>query len=65
MGDLFDANFKTTLPATEADNLDLTKADEKVQGNARKLNTIGMGALALVMETPQMINTIALKVVVI
>ncbi len=49
MGALFDANFKTSLPATEADILNLTKPNEKVQDNARKLKALGMGILALVM----------------
>ncbi len=60
MGALFDANFETTLPAIEANNLDLNKPDEKVQDNERKLSTLGMGALSLVM-TPQMINMIDLE----
>ncbi len=56
MGALFDVNCKTTLPATEASNLDLTKSDEKAQDNARKLNALGMVTLELVMKTPQMIT---------
>ncbi len=60
MGALFDANFENTLPATEAAVLDLTNNSEKKQDAARKLNSLGMGALALVMENLQMINMIAL-----
>ncbi len=61
MGALFDANFENTLPATEAAVLDLTNYNEKKRDTDRKLNALGMGALALVMETPQMINMISLE----
>ncbi len=46
MGALFDAVFETTLPSTEASNLDLTKPDEKAQDDARRLNALRIGALA-------------------
>ncbi len=49
MGALFEANFNTTLPATEAAVLDPNNDNEKKQ-KARKLNALGMGPLALVME---------------
>ena len=61
MGVLFDANFENTLPDTEEAVLDLTNDNEKKQDAARKLNALGMGALALVMEIPQMIIMIALE----
>ena len=61
MGALFDANFESTLPATEAAVLNLSNDNEKKHDSARKLNALGMGTLALVMETPQMINMIALE----
>ena len=41
--------------------LDLNNENEKKKDTARILNALGMGALALVMETPQMINMIALE----
>ena len=59
MGALFDTNLETTLPATEATGLDLNNDNEKKQDTTRKLNTLRMGTLALVMETPQMINITA------
>ena len=58
---LFDANFKVTLPATDATVIRIVYDNEKNQDDTRKLNTLGLGALALVMETPQMINMIALE----
>ncbi len=50
MGALFDANFEATLPATEATVLNLGDDAEKKQDDARKLNALGTGVLALVME---------------
>ncbi len=60
-GAVFDANFQTTLPSTEATALNIGDVAEKAQDDTRKLNALGMGALALVMETLQMINMIALE----
>ena len=61
MGALFDVNFENTLPATGTTVLDLTNDYEMNRVTARELNALGMGALALVMETPQMINMIVLE----
>ena len=59
MGASFDVSFENTLPATETTVLTLTNYNERKRDTARKLNALGMGALALVMETPQMINMIS------
>ena len=49
---------EATLPATEAAVLNFRNDDEKKNDNARKLNALRIGALALVMETLQITNMI-------
>ena len=44
MGALFDVNFVSTLPATEATVLNVGDGAEKKQNNVRKLNNLRIGA---------------------
>ncbi len=60
MGDLFKANFDSTLPAIEAIGLDVNKDDDKKQDYARRRNVLRIITLVMGVETLKTINMIAL-----
>ena len=53
--------FKASLPATEGAALDETQPAEKKQIIALGMNTKGVHALIMVLETPEMMNKIMLE----
>ena len=61
LADVLDPNFESTLPTNEADVLDETVSKQKVQADARRLNTNAMNALVQALGTAALMRMVFLE----